>query len=58
MSELKQIVELWRTAKARGEEVCLATIVHVEWVVLSEARRAHVAYPEWAACWDDQRRLP
>ncbi len=30
MSELKQIVSLWRTAKARREEVCLATIVRTE----------------------------
>jgi xanthine dehydrogenase accessory factor len=30
MSELKQIVELWRTAKASKEEVCLATVVRVE----------------------------
>jgi xanthine dehydrogenase accessory factor len=30
MSELRQIVELWRAAKARQEEVCLATVVRVE----------------------------
>jgi xanthine dehydrogenase accessory factor len=30
MSELKQIVSLWRTAKTRREEVCLATIVRTE----------------------------
>jgi xanthine dehydrogenase accessory factor len=30
MSELKQIVDLWRTAKSRQEEVCLATVVRVE----------------------------
>ena len=30
MSELKQVVELWRTAKASKEEVCLATVVRVE----------------------------
>lgn len=30
MSELKQIVELWRAAKASKEEVCLATVVRVE----------------------------
>ena len=30
MSELKQIVELWRAAKATKEEVCLATVVRVE----------------------------
>jgi xanthine dehydrogenase accessory factor len=30
MSELRQIVALWRTAKARQEEVCLATVVRVE----------------------------
>ncbi len=30
MSELNQIVLLWRAAKARNEEVCLATIVRTE----------------------------
>jgi len=30
MSELQQIVSLWRAAKAREEEVCLATVVRVE----------------------------
>ncbi|HEX3437099.1 MAG TPA: XdhC family protein [Pseudacidobacterium sp.] len=30
MSELKQIVDLWRLSKARGEEVCLATVVRTE----------------------------
>ena len=30
MSELQQIVQLWREAKATGEEVCLATVVRVE----------------------------
>ena len=30
MSELKQIVALWRSAKTRGEEICLATVVRVE----------------------------
>jgi xanthine/CO dehydrogenase XdhC/CoxF family maturation factor len=30
MSELKQIVSLWRAAKARGEEVCVATVVRTE----------------------------
>src|ERR1700734_4562416 len=30
MSELRQIVALWREAKARQEEVCLATVVRVE----------------------------
>jgi xanthine dehydrogenase accessory factor len=30
MSELKQILSLWRTAKARGEEVCLATVVRTD----------------------------
>ncbi|QNI32057.1 XdhC family protein [Alloacidobacterium dinghuense] len=30
MSELQQIVALWRAAKARQEEVCLATVVRVE----------------------------
>jgi xanthine/CO dehydrogenase XdhC/CoxF family maturation factor len=30
MSELQQIVALWRTAKTKYEEVCLATVVRVE----------------------------
>jgi xanthine/CO dehydrogenase XdhC/CoxF family maturation factor len=30
MSELQQIVALWRAAKAQQEEVCLATVVRVE----------------------------
>jgi xanthine dehydrogenase accessory factor len=30
MSELQQIVELWRAAKAGNEEICLATVVRVE----------------------------
>src|ERR1700741_4008396 len=30
MSELQQIVALWRSAKARQEEVCLATVVRVD----------------------------
>jgi xanthine/CO dehydrogenase XdhC/CoxF family maturation factor len=30
MSELKQILALWRAAKARKEEVCLATVVRTE----------------------------
>ncbi len=30
MSELQQIVKLWRAAKTRQEEVCLATVVRVE----------------------------
>lgn len=30
MSELQQIVSLWRVAKAQQEEVCLATVVRVE----------------------------
>lgn len=30
MSELQQIVELWRAAKARQDEVCLVTVVRVE----------------------------
>lgn len=30
MSELRQIIELWRSAKAENEEVCLATVVRVE----------------------------
>jgi xanthine dehydrogenase accessory factor len=30
MSELRQIVALWRTAKTQQEEVCLATVVRVE----------------------------
>src|SRR5215813_526542 len=30
MSELKQIVALWNAAKARQEDVCLATVVRVE----------------------------
>jgi xanthine/CO dehydrogenase XdhC/CoxF family maturation factor len=30
MSELRQIVALWREAKARQEEVCLATVMKVE----------------------------
>lgn len=30
MSELKQIVDLWRSAKSRNEEVCLAIVVRVE----------------------------
>src|ERR1700759_1320966 len=30
MSELQQIIALWRAAKARQEGVCLATVVRVE----------------------------
>lgn len=30
MAELRQILELWRTALAQGEDVCLATVVRVE----------------------------
>jgi xanthine/CO dehydrogenase XdhC/CoxF family maturation factor len=30
MSELRQIVALWREAKARQEEVCLATVIRVD----------------------------
>src|ERR1700751_5513997 len=30
MSEQQKIVALWRTAKARGEEICLATVVRIE----------------------------
>jgi xanthine/CO dehydrogenase XdhC/CoxF family maturation factor len=30
MAELRQILELWRTARAQGEDVCLATVVRVE----------------------------
>lgn len=30
MSELRQIVDLWRAAKAGSEEICLATVVRVE----------------------------
>jgi xanthine dehydrogenase accessory factor len=30
MAELRRILELWRTAHAQGEDVCLATVVRVE----------------------------
>lgn len=30
MSELRQILELWRTARERQEEICLATVVRVK----------------------------
>jgi xanthine dehydrogenase accessory factor len=30
MAELRQILELWRTARVQGEDVCLATVVRVE----------------------------
>lgn len=30
MAELRQILDLWRTARALGEDVCLATVVRVE----------------------------
>jgi xanthine/CO dehydrogenase XdhC/CoxF family maturation factor len=30
MAELRQILELWRAARASGEDVCLATVVRVE----------------------------
>lgn len=30
MSEVRQILELWRQAKVSGEEVCLATVVRIE----------------------------
>jgi xanthine dehydrogenase accessory factor len=30
MSELKQILDLWKRASAAGEEVCLATVVGIE----------------------------
>ena len=30
MGETSQIVSLWRRAQARGEQVCVATVVHVE----------------------------
>jgi len=30
MSELREILELWRSACDRREEICLATIVEVE----------------------------
>jgi len=30
MSELRQILELWREARENGEEICLATVVEVE----------------------------
>ncbi len=30
MNETSQILALWRRARARGDEVCLATVVHVE----------------------------
>jgi xanthine/CO dehydrogenase XdhC/CoxF family maturation factor len=30
LAELRQILELWRSARAQGEDVCLATIVRVE----------------------------
>jgi xanthine dehydrogenase accessory factor len=30
MAELRRILELWRTARAQGEDVCLATVVRVE----------------------------
>lgn len=30
MAELREILELWRTARAQGEDVCLATVVRVE----------------------------
>jgi xanthine dehydrogenase accessory factor len=30
MAELRQILDLWRTARAQGEDVCLATVVRVE----------------------------
>jgi xanthine dehydrogenase accessory factor len=30
MAELRQILELWRAARAQGDDVCLATVVRVE----------------------------
>ena len=30
MGETAQILALWRRAQAHGEQVCLATVVHVE----------------------------
>ena len=30
MAELREILELWRTARAQGEDLCLATVVRVE----------------------------
>lgn len=30
MAELRQILELWREARAQGEDICLATVVRVE----------------------------
>ena len=56
--EAESLVELWKRARARGEDVYLATVVHVQGLVIPEAGRTDACYLWRRARWNDQWRLP